>query len=84
MSMESLMKSAVHAAVRLIAAACLLGGLAIPASALVEIDITRGNVEPLPIAIPNFTGGGQDGQLGVDVAGVISADLKRSGRCSSA
>ncbi len=50
-----------------------------PAHALVEIDITRGNVQPLPIAIPNFVGAGQDQQLGINVAGVITADLKRSG-----
>ncbi len=50
-----------------------------PAAALIEIDINRGNVQPLPIAIPNFVGGSGDAQLGVDIASVISADLARSG-----
>ena len=53
--------------------------IASPASALVELDITRGNVEPLPIAIPSFIGNGADAQLGADIATVVSADLKRSG-----
>jgi len=50
-----------------------------PARALVEIDITRGSVQPLPIAISNFVGSGQDQQLGGNITGVITADLKRSG-----
>jgi TolB protein len=54
-------------------------GLAGRAEALVEIDITRGNVQPLPIAITTFTGQGDDAGLGNDVTGVISSDLKRSG-----
>ena len=58
-----------------IAAAMLAG----PAAALIEIDITRGNIEPLPIAIPAFVGDGADVQLGADIAQVITSDLKRSG-----
>jgi TolB protein len=50
-----------------------------PAAALIEIDINRGNVQPLPIAIPDFLGAGNDTRLGVDIANVISADLARSG-----
>ncbi len=50
-----------------------------PAAALIEIDINRGNVQPLPIAIPNFFGAGNDAQLGIDIAATISADLSRSG-----
>jgi TolB protein len=50
-----------------------------PASAQVNIDINQGNVQPLPIAITDFLGQGQDGQLARDIAGVIEADLKRSG-----
>ena len=62
-------------------AAALAGGLAgsLPASALVEVNVTGGKVQPLPIAIPAFQGAGQDAQMGSDIAGVISADLKRSG-----
>src|SRR5262245_58228775 len=44
------------------------------------IDITKGVVEPMPIAVPVFGGGTQtDNQLGADIAHVISADLERSG-----
>ena len=46
------------------------------AHARIEIDITKGNVEPLPIAIPSFLG---NNQLARDIADVVSADLKRSG-----
>lgn len=49
---------------------------ALPAQARLEIDITRGNVEPLPIAIPNFLG---DSNLGQDIAGIVRANLQRSG-----
>jgi TolB protein len=51
----------------------------LPALAELRIDITRGKVEPLPIAIPAFAGGGEEGQVGRDLAQVISADLERSG-----
>jgi TolB protein len=45
-----------------------------------RIDITRGKVEPLPIAITNFTGQQpNEQQVGRDVAQVVSADLERSG-----
>lgn len=47
-----------------------------PAKAAVEIDINKGNVEPLPIAITDFVS--QDG-MGAQIAGVVAADLKRSG-----
>ena len=79
MSLELITKPATCAAIHLFAAAALMGALMAPAAALVEIDITRGNVEPLPIAIPNFAGAGQDQQLGIDIAGVVTADLKGSG-----
>ncbi len=38
---------------------------------------TRGNIKPMPIAIPVFAGGG--GTIGADITGVVSADLERSG-----
>src|SRR5512134_3767657 len=51
-----------------------------PAAAELRIDITRGVVEPLPIAIVPFEGGdGEMSRIGRDIAGVISADLDRSG-----
>lgn len=53
---------------------------ALPAQADVRIDITRGRVEPMPIAIPTFAGASPtEVQVGTDVAGVIRADLERSG-----
>jgi len=61
-----------------VAIAAIAGAIlfAAPASAVVEIDITQGNVEPLPIAITDFQS--QDG-IGQQIAGVVQADLKRSG-----
>lgn len=47
-----------------------------PARAVVEIDINRGTVEPLPVAIPSFLGAGD---LPAKMSSVIEADLKRSG-----
>src|SRR5437667_3171722 len=53
---------------------------AFPASAELRLDITRGKIEPMPIAIPAFAGGGGDeAQTGRDMAQVVSADLERSG-----
>jgi TolB protein len=48
----------------------------VPARAEVVIDITKGTVEPLPIAITDFLSGDQ---LGAQISGVIAADLERSG-----
>ncbi len=48
---------------------------AVAARAELHIDITRGKVEPLPIAIPTFGGG----QYATDITQVLSADLERSG-----
>src|SRR4051794_34475323 len=45
-----------------------------------RLDITQGNVAPLPIAIPNFVAGTPaDGEVGVGVTQVITNNLKRSG-----
>ena len=53
---------------------------AAPARAELRIDITRGKVEPMPIAIPPFAGGGDDeARSARDIAGSSSADLERSG-----
>ncbi|SBV97003.1 Protein TolB [uncultured Alphaproteobacteria bacterium] len=61
-------------------AAAVLALLAQPARAELRIDITRGNVDPIPIAIPAF-GGDDDraAKFGADLAGVLQADLERSG-----
>src|SRR5947199_2350275 len=51
-----------------------------PAFAQLRLDVTRGKVEPMPIAIPPFAGGGADeSKAGRDIAQVVSADLERSG-----
>lgn len=60
-------------------AALLLALAPHPAAALIEIDINKGNVSPLPIAIPAFVGQAGDAQLGADVAAVITNDLQHSG-----
>ena len=50
------------------------------ARAELSIDITRGSVEPLPIAITDFTGMSQSEQeYGRGIARVIAGDLERSG-----
>ena len=49
------------------------------ALAIVEIDITKGNVEPLPIAISDFMGEGAQRQLADDIVGVVTANLANSG-----
>ena len=50
-----------------------------PALAALSVDITQGNFQPLPIAIPDFTPTGATGTAGADIAGVVRADLERSG-----
>ena len=62
----------------------------LPAYAVIEIDITRGNVQPLPIAITPFAGSGDSMttagsvmQIGQQIAQVVTADLERSGLFSA-
>lgn len=53
---------------------------ALPAAAELRIDITRGTVEPMPIAVADFFGdGAEEKRIGRDLSNVISADLERSG-----
>ncbi|UEM05540.1 Tol-Pal system beta propeller repeat protein TolB [Skermanella rosea] len=50
------------------------------ARAELRLDITRGKVEPMPIAISTFHGqAGPEVQVGRDIAQVVSANLERSG-----
>jgi TolB protein len=59
-----------------------LGVLAVagPASAVVELNITQGTIQPLPIAIPDFAGDGSiDPQVASEVSAVVANDLKASG-----
>jgi TolB protein len=55
-------------------------GSGAPARAELNVDITRGFVEPLPVAITDFYAETlEESKTGKDLAGVISADLERSG-----
>ena len=57
-------------------------GLLLPslAGAQTKLQITEGNVAPLPIAIPDFVAGSPaDGEVGTGVAQVITNNLRRSG-----
>jgi len=70
-----------HGLLRSIALAAMLliaGSSAVRAD--LHLDITKGKIEPLPIAIPDFAGNAANEiQLGHDLTQVISADLERSG-----
>jgi TolB protein len=48
----------------------------LPARALVEIDVNKGVIEPLPIAITDFLSA--DG-VGTEISTIVAADLQRSG-----
>ncbi|HVT25121.1 MAG TPA: Tol-Pal system beta propeller repeat protein TolB [Rhizomicrobium sp.] len=61
-------------------AAIFLAVAGTPAFAALQVDVTSGNVQPLPIAIPDFIAQSQsDAQAGANIAGVVRADLERSG-----
>lgn len=50
------------------------------AMAAITINITKGNSDPMPIALPDLNGSnGSDSSLGKDVMQIVSADLERSG-----
>ena len=50
------------------------------AHAQLEIDITKGNIDPTPIAVPDFLGtDAQTRDLGAQISEVIRANLERSG-----
>jgi TolB protein len=57
-------------------AAAIACGAATAGHAELHLDITRGKIEPLPIAIPVFAGEAQESR---DITQVLSADLERSG-----
>ncbi|MGD9501886.1 MAG: Tol-Pal system protein TolB, partial [Methyloceanibacter sp.] len=66
---------------RLVAALLALASLApVPARAVVELNITQGTIQPLPIAIPDFLGDGSiDPEVAREVSGVVASDLRSSG-----
>jgi TolB protein len=66
---------------RLAAIALAIASLApAPARAVVELNITQGTVQPLPIAIADFVGDGSvDPAVAREISGVVANDLKSSG-----
>ena len=52
---------------------------ALPAAAAIAVDVTQGNIQPLPIAIPDFLPAGNDGGNAARIAQVVRDDLGRSG-----
>jgi TolB protein len=68
---------------RALALGALAGALTLTArhaGAVVRLDITEGNFQPLPIAIPKFLAGGQDdGDTANAVTQIVTANLQRSG-----
>ncbi|MBA4794152.1 MAG: Tol-Pal system protein TolB [Phenylobacterium sp.] len=57
-----------------LAAVLSVGAFALPARAQIEVDVNRGDVQPLPIAVPGFRG-----ERGAEIAQVITSNLERSG-----
>ena len=56
------------------------GPASTPAWAALQVDVNQGNFQPLPIAVPDFIPGTpNDAQMGANIAGVVRADLERSG-----
>jgi TolB protein len=61
-------------------AAASASAFASPALTQTRLDVTQGNVAPMPIAIPDFLGGTpNDAESARTITQVITADLKRSG-----
>jgi TolB protein len=57
-----------------------LAALCAPAHAALQVDVTTPNPQPLPIAIPDFVPATPaEAQAGANIAGVVRADLERSG-----
>jgi TolB protein len=51
-----------------------------PAAAALRLDVTQGNVQPMPIALPEFIPGAPaESNLSRDVTNIIAANLQRSG-----
>lgn len=67
---------------RALALGAAAGGLALSAryaGAVVRLDVTQGNIQPMPIALPDFVGAGQEGEVAHNVTAVITNNLRRSG-----
>jgi TolB protein len=66
-----------------LALGALVGGLTLStrfAAAVVQLDVSQGNFQPMPIALPDFIAGtGGDGDTARGVTQIITANLKRCG-----
>ncbi|TMJ40672.1 MAG: Tol-Pal system protein TolB [Alphaproteobacteria bacterium] len=63
-----------------IAIALLAAIFAVSSARAVEIDVNKGQIDPLPIAITAFVGSSEESaQAGADIAGVIANNLGHSG-----
>ncbi|MFD2184300.1 Tol-Pal system beta propeller repeat protein TolB [Rhodoplanes azumiensis] len=61
-------------------AGALYGLTASDAVAQLRIDVTQGNVQPVPIAIPDFVGGSPgDVEAARGISQIVTANLRRSG-----
>ncbi len=73
---QAFMTAARSLALALVAALALVR----PAAAELKIDVTRGYVEPMPIAVTAFDGDAdKERQTGQQISEVVSGDLERSG-----
>ncbi len=70
------MKTTIRTLAVALALTAAFAGYAAPARAQIEIDITQGNIQPLPIALPPFQ---SSNQLGGQIVDVVRANLQRSG-----
>jgi TolB protein len=62
------------------AAGALVGTAPRPVAAPLHLDVTRGTVQPMPIALPDFAGGsGSEVEPARNITQVITGNLKRSG-----
>ena len=65
---------------RLLGVLLVMLATGLPAVAEIRVDIRRGNVEPLPVAITAFNGiASAEARIGRDLSNVISNNLERSG-----
>ena len=79
LSRRSLMAGAAGSAA-LIAGTRVVNGQTSGGGRTAVIDVNRARADPIPIAIPSFTGSdGASAQLGQDIANVVTNDLAHSG-----
>jgi TolB protein len=62
------------------ATGALIGLSPYPAGAVLKLDVTEGNIQPVPIALPEFAAvATQDPAAGRNISQIIAANLQRSG-----